>query len=109
VIVILVYVYTASVVDPDYCAERLKSCGGTIAGVEPGEATADYIDQAVSRTTGFGAIYLALVYLIPELMVAYTKVPFFVSSASALIVVGTVLDLEAHVRGLLSQQEKTGG
>jgi preprotein translocase subunit SecY len=108
VIVILTYVYTASVVDPDQCAERLKSYGGAVAGVEPGEATADLIDRVVSRTTGYGAVYLALVYLIPELLVAYMKLPFFLGGASALIVVGTVIDLDTQVRGLVSQQ-KTGG
>jgi len=108
VIVILTYVYTASVVDPDQCAERLKGYGGVIAGVEPGEATADLIDRVVSRTTGYGAVYLALVYLIPELLVAYMRLPFFLGGASALIAVGTVIDLDTQVRGLMSQQ-KTGG
>ena len=101
VILILTYVYTASVVDPDHCAEQLKRYGGTVAGVEPGEATADYIDRAVSRTTGYGAVYLALVYLIPELLAAYMGLPFFLGGASALVVVGTVIDLDAEVRGLI--------
>jgi preprotein translocase subunit SecY len=51
---------------------------------------------------------LALVYLIPELLVAYMKLPFFLGGASALIAVGTVIDLDTQVRGLMSQQ-KTGG
>jgi preprotein translocase subunit SecY len=108
VIVILTYVYTASVVDPDHCADQLKSYGGSIAGVEPGEATADHIDRAVSRTTGYGAVYLALVYLIPELLVAYMRLPFLLGGASALIAVGTVIDLDAQVRGLI-QKEQAGG
>ena len=108
VILILTYVYTASVVDPDHCAEQLKSYGGTIAGVEPGEATADYIDRAVSRTTAYGAVYLALVYLIPELLVAYMRLPFFLGGASALIVVGTVIDLDAQVRSLIPKQQAGG-
>jgi preprotein translocase subunit SecY len=108
VIVILTYVYTASVVDPDHCAEQLKSYGGVVAGVAPGEATADYIDRAVSRTTGYGAVYLALVYLIPELLIAYMRLPFFLGGASALIAVGTVIDLDAQVRGLISKQQAGG-
>jgi preprotein translocase subunit SecY len=109
VIVILTYVYTASVVDPDHCAEQLKRYGGTIAGVEPGEATADYIDRAVSRTTGYGAVYLALVYLIPELLVAYMQLPFFLGGASALIAVGTVIDLDTQVHGLIAKEQQAGG
>jgi preprotein translocase subunit SecY len=108
VIVILTYVYTASVVDPDHCAEQLKRYGGTVAGVEPGEATADLIDRVVSRTTGYGAVYLALVYLIPELLVAYMRLPFFLGGASALIAVGTVIDLDAQVRGLISKEQAGG-
>jgi preprotein translocase subunit SecY len=108
VIVILTYVYTASVIDPDHCAEQLKRYGGVVAGVEPGEATADLIDRVVSRTTGYGAGYLALVYLIPELLVAYMKLPFFLGGASALIAVGTVIDLDAEVRGLISKQQAGG-
>jgi preprotein translocase subunit SecY len=108
VVVVLVFVYTAYVVDPDHIAERLKSYDGVIAGIEPGEATADHIDGAVSGITALGAVYLALVYLIPELLVAYTRAPFFLGGASALVAVGTVLDLEAQVRGLISQQ-KAGG
>jgi preprotein translocase subunit SecY len=53
-------------------------------------------------------VYLALVYLIPELLGAYMKLPFFLGGASALIVVGTVIDLDTQVRGLVSQQ-KIGG
>ncbi len=108
VIVILSYVYTASVIDPDHCAEQLKRHGGTVVGIEPGEATADLIDRAVSRTTGYGAVYLALVYLIPELLVAYMRLPFFLGGASALIAVGTVIDLDAQVRGLISKEQAGG-
>ncbi len=108
VIVILTYVYTASVVDPDHCAEQLKRYGGTVPGVEPGEATADLIDRVVSRATGYGAVYLALVYLIPELLVAYMRLPFFLGGASALIAVGTVIDLDAQVRGLISKEQAGG-
>ena len=106
VILILTYVYTASVVDPDQCAEQLKSYGGAVAGVEPGEATADLIDRVVSRTTGYGALYLALVYLIPELLVAYMKLPFFLGGASALIAVGTVRPRRSGAR--LIPQQKLG-
>jgi preprotein translocase subunit SecY len=108
VIVILTYVYTAAVVDPDHCAEQLKSYGGSIVGVEPGEATADYIDRTVSRATGYGAVYLALVYLIPEVLVAYMRLPFFLGGASAMIVVGAAIDLDEQVRGLISKQQAGG-
>jgi preprotein translocase subunit SecY len=108
VIVILAFVYTANTADPDHIAARLKSYDGVIPGVEPGEATADAIDRAVSRTTMLGAVYLALVYLIPELLVAYMRLPFFLGGVSALIAVGVVLDIDAQVRGLTSPKHAGG-
>ena len=100
VIGVLAFVYTASVIDPDRIAERLQASGGAVPGIAAGEATADLIDRSVTRATTVGAFYLALVYLIPELLVAYAKVPFYLGGASALIAVGAVLDIDAQVRAL---------
>src|SRR6201986_2196472 len=51
VIFVLAFIYTASVLDPERAAETLQKQGGTIPGVEPGEATADHLDGIVSLTT----------------------------------------------------------
>jgi preprotein translocase subunit SecY len=99
-IVILAFIYTAFVADPERAAATLKARGGAIPGVEPGEATADYIDRVVTGTTAIGAIYLALVFLIPEALIAYANVPYYFGGASALIVVCAVLDMETQVRGV---------
>ena len=58
-IVVCVFVYSAFVLDPEEVAEDLKRRGGVIAGIEPGEATAEHVDYVVSRTTLIGAFYLA--------------------------------------------------
>jgi preprotein translocase subunit SecY len=60
----------------------------------------------ITRLTTIGAIYLALVYLVPAIMVATTPVPFYFGGASLLIVVCAILDLEDHVRAFASV--KTG-
>jgi preprotein translocase subunit SecY len=99
-IIVFAFIYTAFVVDPEKAADSLKTHGGVIPGTEPGEATADYIDRAVSYTTAIGAGYLALVFLIPETLIAYAKVPYYFGGASALIVVCAVLDIETQVRGV---------
>jgi preprotein translocase subunit SecY len=96
--VICTLFYTASVLDPEESAERLKILGGRLAGVEPGEATADYLDRTVSRTALVGAVYLALVVLLPEILTSYAHVPLYFSGLGLLITVCTILDLAAQFR-----------
>jgi preprotein translocase subunit SecY len=98
-IIILAFIYTAFVVDPEHAADSLKKHGGVIPGVEPGEPTAEYFDHVVSYTTCIGALYLAVVSLIPGLLLAYGEAPFYLDGTSVLIVVCTVLDIETQVRG----------
>jgi preprotein translocase subunit SecY len=97
-IVVCVYFYTAFLLNPDEIAEDLKKHGGVIAGVAPGEATAAHIDHVVSRTSAMGALYLAFVYLIPEILVAGWSLPFYLGGTSLLIVVCAILDLQAQLK-----------
>jgi preprotein translocase subunit SecY len=98
-IIILAFVYTSFVVDPEHAANSLKQHGGVIPGIEPGEPTLAHIDRVVSYTTCIGAVYLAAIFLIPEVLLRYAQVPFYFGGASVLIVVCTVLDIETQVRG----------
>jgi len=98
-ILFLAFLYTAFVFNPTEAAETLRKHGGLIAGVGPGEGTAEYIDYVLSRITCIGAVYLVLVFLLPELLVAYTVLPFYFGGASLLIVVCTMVDLIAEVQG----------
>jgi preprotein translocase subunit SecY len=91
------FFYAANVLDPDRIAADLARHGGRIEGIEPGEPTAAYLDHVLSRTTAIGAAYLALVCLIPEILIAVAKVPFYFGGASLLIVVCTVMDIQAQV------------
>ena len=98
-IIILAFVYTAHVIDPEHAADSLKKLGGVIPGIEPGEPTAEHLDRVVSYTTCVGAAYLAAIVLIPEMLTAYSQSPFYLGGTSVLIVVCTVLDIETQVRG----------
>jgi preprotein translocase subunit SecY len=98
-IVIVAFVYTSFVVDPEYAADSLSQHGAAIPGIEPGEPTADHLDRVVSYTTCIGAVYLAAIFLIPELLLVYGQMPFYLAGASVLVVVCTVLDIETQVRG----------
>lgn len=100
-IVLCTFFYTAFVFDPEETAESLKGRGGFIQGIEPGEATAEHIDYVVSRTAVIGSAYLALVCLIPEVLISSAAVPFYFGGTSLLIVVSTILDLEAQIQGYL--------
>src|SRR5262249_29820520 len=97
-IVFCTFFYTAFVLDPEAAAERLSKLGGAIPNVEPGEATAAHIDQAVSRAAMIGALYLALVSLLPPLLGKFLAPGVLVGGTTLLIVVCTMLDLLAQIR-----------
>ena len=67
-IIFFAFFYTSIVFNPEETAENLKKYGGFIPGIRPGKKTAEYIDYILTRTTVIGAIYLAVVCLIPEVM-----------------------------------------
>lgn len=96
-IVLCVFFYTAFLLNPDEIAQDLKKHGGVIAGVEPGEATAEHIDRVVSRLNVMGALYLAFIYLIPEILVAKWSLPFYLGGTSLLILVCAILDVKAQI------------
>ena len=80
--------------DPNEAAEKLQRYGGAIPQVQPGAATAEHLDSVLSRVTLLGAAYFVTVCLIPELLLLWAQVPFYLGGTSLLILVCTVLDLE---------------
>jgi preprotein translocase subunit SecY len=104
-IVIFTLLYTAYVFDPGGIADRIQRYGGTIRLIPPAEPTAAYLDQALSRTALFGAIYLAAICLGPDIVTIYARVPFHLGGLPLLITVCTALDLETQVRGQLRFDE----
>jgi preprotein translocase subunit SecY len=97
-IILCALAYTAVVLDPEKAAENLTKHGGSIPGIAPGEAAAEHLDHVLSRTTVIGAVYLVLVCLIPEILISYAEVPFYFGGAALLIVVCTILDIDAQVK-----------
>jgi preprotein translocase subunit SecY len=96
------FVYTAFTCDPDQMAARLAACGGALPGVAPGEATAAHLDRTISRTAAFGAAYLVVVLLLPEVLAIWFELSLPVGGLSILVLVCVVLDLAAEVRGYLT-------
>ena len=102
------FFYTAIVFNPKDKADNLKSHGGFIPGIRPGERTAEYIDYVLTRITTVGALYLIFVCLLPEVLIAQTGIPFYLGGTSLLIVVSVTLDTVAQVQGHLIAQQYEG-
>ncbi|MBN8972467.1 MAG: preprotein translocase subunit SecY [Xanthobacteraceae bacterium] len=107
-IVFFTFFYTAVVFNPTETADNLKKHGGFIPGIRPGERTAEYIDYVLSRITVVGAIYLAVVCLVPEILISYASVPFYFGGTSLLIVVSVTMDTVAQVQGYLLAHQYEG-
>ena len=107
-IVFFAFFYTAIVFNPTETADNLKKHGGFLPGIRPGERTAEYIDYVLSRITVVGAIYLAIVCLIPEILISYAAVPFYFGGTSLLIVVSVTMDTVAQIQGYLLAHQYEG-
>lgn len=104
-IVFFTYFYTAIIFNPVDVADNMKKVGGFIPGIRPGKRTADYLDRILTRITLPGAIFLALIAILPTLMMRGMNVSSLASSffggTGLLIVVGVALDtlqqIESHL------------
>jgi preprotein translocase subunit SecY len=102
------FFYTAIVFNPKDTADNLKKHGGFIPGIRPGERTAEYIDYVLTRITLIGALYLIIVCILPEILIAQTGVPFYLGGTSLLIVVSVTLDTVAQIQGHLIATQYEG-
>jgi preprotein translocase subunit SecY len=107
-IVFFAFFYTAIVFNPEDTADNLKKHSGFIPGIRPGQRTAEYIDYVLTRITVVGAIYLVLVCMLPEFLIASTGVPFYLGGTSLLIVVSVTLDTVAQIQGHLIAHQYEG-
>ncbi len=101
IIIFFAYFYTAIVLNPVDMAENMKKFGGFIPGIRPGKSTANFIDRSLSRITLPGAIFLAFIAVLPDILMAQFNVPFYFGGTGLLIVVGVMLDtmqqIESHL------------
>jgi preprotein translocase subunit SecY len=100
-IVFFCYFYTAVTFQPADVADNLKKQQANIPGIRPGKMTADYIDRVLTRITFGGAVYVAVVCVVPSIISQVFRVPFRFGGTSIMIVVGVALDtvsqIEAHL------------
>ncbi len=131
-IIFFAYFYTAIIFNPDDVAENMRKYGGFIPGIRPGKRTAEYIDTILTRITLAGAIYLALVAILPEFLITGFKVApipfigerldavlpkfitegmnvtFYFGGTSLLIVVGVAMDTVQQVESQLIMRHYDG-
>jgi len=91
--------YAAYVFNPEQAAEDLRKRSGVIRSVAPGEATVAYLDAAVSRIVLFGATYLVVICLLPDVLRFYFHVPVYLGGVPLLILICTILDFDHQIRG----------
>jgi preprotein translocase subunit SecY len=103
-IIFFSFFYTSIVFNPTETAENLRKHGGYIPGIRPGERTAFYIEDILTRLTTIGALYLTLVCLMPEFLIAKYPIPFYLGGTSVLIVVVVAMDTVTQVQTRLMSQ-----
>ena len=104
-IIFFSFFYTSIVFNPKETAENLRKHGGYVPGIRPGERTAYYIEDILTRLTTIGAAYLTLVCLMPEFLISKYPIPFYLGGTSVLIVVVVAMDTVSQVQTRLMSQQ----
>jgi len=107
-IIFFSFFYTSVVFNPEETADNLKKHGGFIPGYRPGSATAGYIEYVTTRLVAVGALYLTIVCLLPEFLIARYAMPFYFGGTSLLIVVSVTMDTVAQVHSHLLAHQYEG-
>lgn len=104
-IVAFCFFYTSLVFNPKEIADNLRRQGAFIPGIRPGEQTATYIDNVMTRLTMFGAAYIAAICLLPQFLQTSAGVPFQLGGTSLLIVVVVCMDFMAQISSHLTSHQ----
>jgi len=107
-IIFFAFFYTGIVFNPDDTADNLKKHGGFIPGIRPGRNTAEYLRHIIFRLGAVGALYLALVALLPEVLRSEYQVPFYFGGTSLLIVVTVTMDTVGQIHAHLLAHQYEG-
>lgn len=111
-IIFFSFLYTALVYNPDELAENIKKGGGFILGIRPGRKTAEYFHFILTRIGLVGALYLAILTLLPNIFHALVGMPFalnnIMSGTALLIAVGVALEVAAQIESYLIEHRYEG-
>jgi preprotein translocase subunit SecY len=107
-IIFFSFFYTTLIFNPDDLAENLKKSGGFIPSIRPGKKTAEYFNYILTRIGLIGALYIAFLALIPNIMYVKLHMPFLLRGTSLLIAVGVAMELSAIVESYLIEHRYEG-
>jgi preprotein translocase subunit SecY len=107
-IIFFSFFYTSIVFNPEETADNLRKYGGFLPGIRPGKKTAEYLDYVLTRLTVIGAAYITIVCLLPEMLIVYFGVPFYLGGTSVLIVISVTLDTVAQIQSHLVAHQYEG-
>jgi preprotein translocase subunit SecY len=108
-VVLFTYFYTSVTFDPAEIAKNLQRGGGFIPGIRPGPATSDYIRKTVSRITLFGALFLGVIAVLPNITQLFTGVKSLaIGGTGLLIVVSVALETMKQLESQLTLREYEG-
>lgn len=107
-ILFFAFFYTAVVINPKETADNLRKYGGFLPGIRPGDKTAEYIDFVLTRITVIGALYLAAVCVLPEILTSQAGIPLYFGGTSLLIAVSVTMDTVAQIQSHLIAQQYEG-
>lgn len=110
-IVIFTFFYTAITINPNQMADDLKRNGGFIPGIKPGPPTADFIDNVLSKITFPGALFIAVIAIVPSIAGAFgvsKGFAYFFGGTSLLIMVGVVIDTLQQIESYLLMRKYEG-
>ena len=104
-IIFFSFFYTSIVFNPKETAENLRKHGGYVPGIRPGDRTAAFIEEILTKLTTVGALYLTLVCLMPEFLISKYPIPFYLGGTSVLIVVVVAMDTVSQIQTRLMGQQ----
>ncbi|MBU1229259.1 MAG: preprotein translocase subunit SecY [Proteobacteria bacterium] len=107
-IMFFAYFYTAILFDPKGISENIQKQGGFIPGIRPGAKTREYIDRVLARITLWGALYMALICVLPMMLISQFNIPFYFGGTSLLIVVGVAMDFMGKIESYLISRQYEG-
>jgi preprotein translocase subunit SecY len=103
-IVFFTFFYASTVFNPNELAENLKKGGGFVPGIRPGKKTAQFFDEVLNNLWLVGSIYLGILAIIPNVLLAFIPgMPFFLAGTSLLIVVGVALEVASQIESYLME------
>lgn len=102
------YFYTAVTFNPVEVSNNIKKYGGFIPGIRPGKPTSDFIAKSLNRITLVGALFLAIIAIVPIFLMNFTGIKVYFGSTSLLIVVGVAMDFIKQVEAQMVMRNYQG-